>query len=624
MPSKRIAYFEGEAEARDITSAIADAIVDALIPAAPESGDDFEENRWEKVYEDESDVYVTYTKLTHRIQGTYKHTNGVSYPVWKIVDNSVVASIIDPDAILVDEDGFMNEVVKKSNRLSGPEPTGRTFQMIEYSYVNDEDETITSPLAGALAVNIPDPTAPLNYRPYAVRQIKSDLEGNVFDDAGWNEFEIIAELPANWNYLLIQAANDLPVWVDSRRNLPPSTDRKYYYTSIEPAEPYIFDERIYVGTVNAFPRTTVLACTPDAPGAATPETFHVMLQRPVAQYNYFNVMYGKGFNGSSGAGDPEDTYTGICDPGTIVFGKVPTIINMKKAEDMYLAMSQPDQTVYTPPTFTWDLDDSGVFLVSPPAHFFFGADATVPWMVNKKRRRDYKVNYILSVNNNHCAIMLEGDPSPDIEGYYRNFGYIGQIVGFNSTDYVNNFGVTVGMGDLALEKTGFVAANIKPEQNPTIYGIFGRYTATGMQDMSMMKTRSGVPFQAYYPAFVTQLPDYPNVGSIPPELSKLVIEQTGFQASAWTKKYHASPIYLAHLFEGYRGYLDGVVAIGDHNIVNQDELIVDTEEPKDPEHPEAGNWEEVYKFISLKSPVNFFKRSANPAGMAVAILKEVR
>jgi hypothetical protein len=77
---------------------------------------------------------------------------------------------------------------------------------------------------------------------------------------------------------------------------------------------------------------------------------------------------------------------------------------------------------------------------------------------------------------------------------------------------------------------------------------------------------------------------------------------------------------MAHQFEGYRGYLDSVIAINDHNLINLDELIVDTEEPK----PGGGTWTEVYKFFSLKSPVSMFDMSANPNGMTVAILKEVK
>lgn len=140
------------------------------------------------------------------------------------------------------------------------------------------------------------------------------------------------------------------------------------------------------------------------------------------------------------------------------------------------------------------------------------------------------------MNNNRVTLVLEGDPAPDIEGYYRSFGYIGRIIPFNETDYGGNFGVTVGMGDMVKEKTGFQISDIRVDQNPE-YAKFGRNTSNGMYSLSMFRTKSNVLYQAYYPAFITQLPSYSGVGSIPSDLSKLILDKTKnfFQASVWTK-----------------------------------------------------------------------------------------
>src|SRR5690606_13479109 len=142
----------------------------------------------------------------------------------------------------------------------------------------------------------------------------------------------------------------------------------------------------------------------------------------------------------------------------------------------------------------------------------------------------------LSVNNNRVCIVIEGDPSPDIDAYYRSFAYIGKIIPFNDSDQYGNFGITVGMGDLDTNKTGFVPDDIKQDKNPQ-YSGFGRYTSNGMYSFSMLRTRSQVLFQAYYPAFITQLPNYGSVGTLPPGLAKLELERNGFQASEWTSKY---------------------------------------------------------------------------------------
>lgn len=245
-------------------------------------------------------------------------------------------------------------------------------------------------------------------------------------------------------------------------------------------------------------------------------------------------------------------------------------------------------------------------------------------MPNKKRRPDYLVAYTLSVNNDRVVLVLEGDPSPNIHSYYRSFGYIGKIVPFNDYDHGGNFGVTVGMGDLRTDMTGYTKNDILTDLNPDIYAKYGEYTSNGMDSMSMLKTRSNVLFQRYYPAFISHLPNYPSVGKLPPGLSKLIVDTDGFQKSLWTGKYHASPIYLVHQAEGYRGYMDGVVAIYDHNLVNRDELIVDTEILKDPSKPALGTWTEVYKFFSIKSPLNLFKHSPSPDVITIAFLKEIK
>ncbi|MGZ0051968.1 hypothetical protein [Brevibacillus gelatini] len=376
--------------------------------------------------------------------------------------------------------------------------------------------------------------------------------------------------------------------------------------------------------VHFYDRTVVLKAVPDVPPDESPYDYFVMLKHPTGQYNYIDLYYGKGFSGKNPSGNSVDTYLLACDVSTVLPGKVPVVIDQKQAELQYNKWNDPTDTdKYIPPHEAWAVDyDEKVEIKSPGSHFFYGADSVVSWVPNKKRRPDYWVEYNLSVSNDRVAIVIVGDPSPDMDAYYSSFAYIGKTIPFAEYDHKGNFGITVGMGDLTKEKTGFLPSDIKQDTNPA-YSGWGRYTSNGMYSFSMLQTRSSVYFQAYYPAFITQLPKYQGVGTIPPELSKMVLEANGFQSSKWTKKYHASPIYLVHQFEGYRSYLDGVVAITDHNLINKDELVVDTEEPKDPDDPTAGTWTEVYKFFKINTPVNFFKHSPNPTDCTIAILKEV-
>lgn len=61
-------FVSGESKAEDIIFDLADAIVGAKIPSADGSN---VENKWKKVYESMSDVWVTYKEMTRTgVQGS--------------------------------------------------------------------------------------------------------------------------------------------------------------------------------------------------------------------------------------------------------------------------------------------------------------------------------------------------------------------------------------------------------------------------------------------------------------------------------------------------------------------------------------------------------------------------
>lgn len=591
MPSKNVAYIENECQAQDLIYTLADEIT-----GAKWNGNDGASvaNRWEEVYRQDPIVWATYKEAFRTINGVYKHTDGISYSVY-------VADDIGSNSY-VDSNGFLYEVVPGSNTR-----TGKKVQVtgtVTYTPVG-ATQPVTVSMVGLLLASTSSGVKIL-------KQKRLEIDGTTLkSDKGWNEFVIEGELPS--------ACGDYAEFL--------SADRWAYafvpYNSVYISRTlYSFSERYYTADVlKYYEKTVALKAQPDDSSGAAGDEYVVMFKVPHDQYNYFDVYYGKGFEGVSLHGDPSETYARACDLKTVKVGTAPTIINQKEAEAAYKRQAS---AAIIFPAESWEKDIDGITEIkSPPAHYFFGADSVVTWLANKKRRSDYWVAYSLSINNDRLNIVLEGDPSPDMDAYYRSFAYIGRTVPFAAYDYPNNFGVTVGMGDLHAGKTGILVADINQDTNPK-YSGFGRYTSNGMHSMSMLRTRSNVMFQAYYPAFITQLPNYPAVGTLPPELSRLLVEKNGFQPSIWTEKYHASPIYLVHQFEGYRGYLEGTVAINDHNLINGDELVVDTEEWKDPADHSKGTYTEVYKFFSLSSPVNFFKRSANPYSMTIAILKEVK
>ncbi|MCW3790948.1 hypothetical protein OM416_05100 [Paenibacillus sp. LS1] len=619
-------FVSGESKAEDIIFDLANAIVSAKIPSA--NGLNVE-NKWKKVYESMSDVWVTYKEMTRSgVQGKYKHTDGKLYDVLKVASNLPNLTKTQDGTSLVDEEGFLSEV----SSFYGNNPTGKKIQVVSFEYIDNEGITQSVMVPGSLVVILPDANSQWGSRVYLVKQVHVKKNGMKIDKIDWNEFELLSELPKDWDYALTQLGYKFRV--ERNRYLVTGTSSSYYTTVDQQpvlAEKYTFTERYYIAEpTNYTTPKVVLKATPDVPEGISARDYFIMFTQPQSfgggDYNYFDCQHGVGFVGELSKGDPSATYKGICSPSTVSPGSTPVVLDQTAAEAMYEQWNDPEATkLYTPPTITWDKDFDGLTeLISPASHFFYGRNSTVKWLPNKKRRPDYLVAYHISVNNDRAAVVIEGDPSPNIHGYYRSFGYFGKIVPFNDHDHIGNFGLTVGMGDLKQDLTGYTKNEIRTDLNPDKYAQYGEYTSNGMDSVSLLRTRGNVLYQAHYPAFITQLPNYPDVGSIPKELSKLVLDKDGFQKSLWTGKYHASPVYLVHQAEGYRGYMDGVVAIYDQNLVNLDELIVDTEIPKDNDNPAAGNWTEVYKFFSIKSPMNFFKQSPAPDQVTIAILKEIK
>ncbi len=225
-------------------------------------------------------------------------------------------------------------------------------------------------------------------------------------------------------------------------------------------------------------------------------------------------------------------------------------------------------------------------------------------------RTIYSPIYVyLNLSRNRIAMCLVGDPAVHFQDYKKSFMYVGAIKPFkdlNEFDVNGNFLLTAG--SVSAEPTAPAAGDIRQ---------YGMYASYGNTTLSMFRTRSGILHQRHYPAFITQAPDpavsYTN--SSTGTNSGLELEVNGFNASIWTKKYHLSPIYVVHPYDGYRGSLENVIAVSKNNILHQDELIVDVT---------GKTWkQEVYKYFDHNTTNSFMNKSAN-VRMGLAILKEVR
>lgn len=195
------------------------------------------------------------------------------------------------------------------------------------------------------------------------------------------------------------------------------------------------------------------------------------------------------------------------------------------------------------------------------------------------------VLYFGSITKNRIALVLYGDPTIDFNAYRVGFLYAGRLVPFPEA------GQDV-QGNFALMGSALSTYN----QNPTTYGP---NTGNGVDNVLIYRTKTGVLWQRHYLAFVTQ------------PLS-IQLEDKGFNPSQWTEKYHLSPIYVVHGYDGYRGWLEDALGVVAHNVVHLDEFLLS--------YPDGA--QDRFKYFHLspvdKSPM----RNASPNNSySVAILK---
>ena len=159
------------------------------------------------------------------------------------------------------------------------------------------------------------------------------------------------------------------------------------------------------------------------------------------------------------------------------------------------------------------------------------------------------IQFFVSLTDERLSIVLAGDASANKLDRLISFGYFGMIKPFKNSKEraTSNFGMTVSSdmtpGDYLTEE----------ERNR-----YSDKTGTGVTDICMLETYTGFPMQAHMPAFTT-----------PDEFVDKQLEGP----SSYTDKYHMSPVYIFHGFDGYRGELNGIVATDRSTVVNKDDLI---------------------------------------------------
>lgn len=247
---------------------------------------------------------------------------------------------------------------------------------------------------------------------------------------------------------------------------------------------------------------------------------------------------------------------------------------------------------------------------SPLSRFYFAgnnpfgtsANTAISNIVSFVRNGQNKVKYHVSMTNNKIAIVLQGDPTLDPSTSFYSFGHFGTFISLDSADTQTNVMQTCG-AFLDAEKTGFINTDVEALVQPYV-GTSGLYVSDGMLEASVLSSYSGLYYHAYYPAFMAfseAVVDAENANATP--------VSTTFQPSKYTGKYHFSNIYLVEPYEGYRGYLEDVVAIPPWSVKRGD-LFVDDCGKDINGNPVT----KTYKYFGINVPNSMFNQSS-PDGL---------
>lgn len=138
----------------------------------------------------------------------------------------------------------------------------------------------------------------------------------------------------------------------------------------------------------------------------------------------------------------------------------------------------------------------------------------------------------------------------------------------------------------------------------TVYpDTYGKNTATGVVDVSMLHTRSKAFFQKHHLMFTT---------------TEEYMTKEMYGKSAYTGEYYADRVKITHGNDGPRGMLSDCLAVDTSSLYAFDELIVNRDFLKDKNKPE-----ETYIFFPITAPYSPFSGSPN-ATYGFAIKKAVK
>jgi hypothetical protein len=186
------------------------------------------------------------------------------------------------------------------------------------------------------------------------------------------------------------------------------------------------------------------------------------------------------------------------------------------------------------------------------------------------------VTYWMNVSKDAINVVFRGDPSADVYPYEKflvGFAYVGALKPLDpdqTPDTKYNFGITASSSIM-----------------PTLTTEYGPRTGTGVTDVCMVGSKSGMPYQPHYPAFYTANP---------------YMDKINIEGSRWNNQKHQfSDVTLVHPVDMERGKLHHCLIGDDSSLFDNDKLVFKQKTVD----------QEMYRKFKISAPYSFLNNSAN-------------
>lgn len=177
--------------------------------------------------------------------------------------------------------------------------------------------------------------------------------------------------------------------------------------------------------------------------------------------------------------------------------------------------------------------------------------------------RDSQIYYWGNITIDRIVMFLRVDPAPNPEKTYFAPLYIGKLTTIGTPPRKNN--VLIGGGRVQDEIA--YSTDIKLGRYSVDYGP---NTSNGNSTVQLQQSVGGAYYQKHYLAFITH------------DIQIDSTQESRFNPSVYSGKYHISPCYIVHPNDGFVGRLDEVYAVHPKNISQLDELeVVETSKDED-------------------------------------------